>query len=460
MKLDFLKQSPRNERLILIVAGWNVSPSFFPLFERGGWDMAVAWDFSDLSSFPEIPSRYTTIYLYAWSFGVAVAEALAPASRLTEAFALNGTPEAISDEFGIPEPIFQATLDNLSHPSLRKFRNRMLSGLDPQAKAEALSRLEEPDVEDLRGQLINVRELPKAKRLNWRRAYVSMGDLVIPPAAQRHSWETHPAAPSIVELPGGHTPAFLDIIEGTVGNPEAVGECFSNAAGSYGRQALAQRRFAKVLADCIASRAVDPADRPASLPTPSDFLEIGPGDGTFTRMLAELLPRETEATFVDLFDVPRLGLFDSETYVAGDAESFMASTDRKWNLIASSSALQWFANPAAFFANAARCLTDSGLLAVGLLTKGTLEELEALRPSPLHYHTPEEIAAFASRHFPNVSFREEVEELRFPSAREALLHLRDTGVTAGPRLPLSAVLARLRERRLTYRATILLATRK
>lgn len=443
MKLEYLRKEESSRRLILIIGGWNTTPAFYgSITPREGWDLAVAYDMEELSPL-ELPERYATIYLYAWSFGVVAAEHVADPRRITEAFAVSGTPEGIGNK-GIPEPIFKGTRDSLSQQSLMKFRKRMLGGLDKQTTSRLMELLPpQPDIEQLKRQLDSIDSIPKLHNITWRRAYIGRDDRIIPADAQLRSWSSHPSRPQIVECGCGHYMDLGEIIESTTPDTEKTAYCFSLSRATYGIRATAQSHFARKLVEKLSLLGINP----------HRILEIGNGTGTLSRMIASLWP-DAEATFVDLCPTAPYGIFAKEEYITADAEEWLEEATGKWDLIVSSSAIQWFANPRTFYRNAGRLMSKGGVMGCTIFTAGTLRELDAARPSPLHYHSGEQLAEMAGEWFEDRDWEEEEYVMHFGSAREALLHLRDTGVKGGRSANLSALLKALREPRLSYRATI------
>lgn len=444
VKPEYLKKADNANKLVLIIGGWNTDPAFYSRIRpRAGWDVAAITDFEHLEPL-EIPVQYTTVYLYAWSFGVVAAEHIADSTRITEAFAICGTPEGIGD-YGIPTPIFQTTRDNLTLSSLTKFRRRMLSGLAPEKKAELQNLLAAaPDIEQLRRQLDSIANVEKSHRIHWRRAYIGLNDLIIPASAQRKAWLSHEYRPDIVELDTGHYPDIEQIIHLTTPDTQTTAESFSKSQDTYLQKADAQHHFARKLAEQLYK-----SEQPIK-----KILEIGNGTGILSRLMAKRWP-DAEVTFVDLCATEPYHLFTKEEYITADAEEWMEHRESgDWDLIVSASAVQWFANPRTFFRNAARLLKNGGKMGATIFSSGNLRELDPARPSPIHYHTAQELGSMAEEYFGECNWEEDEYVMQFSSGREALLHLRDTGVKGGLTAPLSKLLRALRAGRLTYRSVI------
>ena len=130
MKIEYISHNPGCRSLILVYAGWSTSPSLYQDIEITGWDVAVVYDYSDLSVDLSFLEGYNTVWLFAWSLGVRMAAASLPPEKITAAFAINGTLSPVSDTEGIPPKIYNATADNLDERNLKKFQRRMTPDSD------------------------------------------------------------------------------------------------------------------------------------------------------------------------------------------------------------------------------------------------------------------------------------------------------------------------------------------
>lgn len=451
MKIDFLYRSD-SSKLVLVFSGWNTGAEFYSDVRSDGWDVAVVTGYETIDRI-EIPARYTTVYLYAWSFGVKVAEVSVDPSRITEAYAIAGTSWGIDETKGIPPAVFQATLDSLSPRSLVKFRRRMLDGAsEASVREKVMARLDpDPNIEVLRRELISIASVIPREALRWRRAYVPDHDMVIPTDAQRRAWEGSPHRPEIQCLHSSHFVSVADVVGQTITDIKTVGRRFQDSHHSYTENAGPQEHFARRLASRL--EAVLPVAWQGCM------LEIGSGSGMLTRMVSAICS-PAAAAFIDLYPLPRFGLFPQEEYIEADAERWIAETDRKFDLILSASAIQWFSNVPLFFSHAARSLSPGGTLGCTFFTAGTLGELDAVRPAPLNYHTDRDVRLMLEPWFDEIDVTESAYVSHFPSAREALLHLARTGVNAGPKVALPKLLAALRDKHLTYRAVTVTANKK
>lgn len=128
----------------------------------------------------------------AWSMGVWVAcQALAGKEYpYGMRLAVNGTPFPIHDTKGIPEAIFQGTLENFSEPVLIRFRRR-ICGSAAQVKT-FLSHHPYREVDDLHQELAALWTAVKARpavEWTWDKAVVGTNDKIFPPQNQREAWQ-------------------------------------------------------------------------------------------------------------------------------------------------------------------------------------------------------------------------------------------------------------------------------
>lgn len=114
-------------RLILVFLGWGMDATPFAGLSKNGYDILAISNYSRYSPDTDLPdlinelSSYREIVVIAWSFGVRIATDLlnmASGLPITRTIAVNGTEKHIDDKFGIPQAIFDGTLQNLSPRSI------------------------------------------------------------------------------------------------------------------------------------------------------------------------------------------------------------------------------------------------------------------------------------------------------------------------------------------------------
>ena len=447
MRTALISHNPANRRLILIFSGWSTIPAFYSDISAPGWDIKVVYDYSSPEFDVECISGYSTVYVVAWSLGVAAAEIAARhfgSSDIAAAFAINGTLSPADDEMGIPKAIYEGTRRTLSIDNLRRFRRRMAPA--PISEADFISD-SDADAEDailrLQRELDSLHFSIPQPCLPWKRVYIGLNDRIFPAGNQLKAWSSLEIHPQIITLQEGHWMPLQKIISEITPDHSRIARRFSRAVTTYDGNAPAQQHIARRLAAKLPGtfRGADGID----------LLEIGPGSGRLTRELAEIL-HPASATFIDLYPLHSFGIADRETYITGDAEDWIetAPSDR-FDIVASASTIQWFADPLRFFRNVRRVLRPGGVFLCSTFLPGNLAELDVLRPSPLLYRSREEIESMLQPLFHSLQLEEEIIPMDFPSPREALLHLKLTGVGGGSKATVRNLLTSLPDRpRLTY----------
>jgi len=423
MKIVFLDTCPENTRLILVFTGWSTGAETGRGISMPGWDVAVVHDFTDLSLDTSFLDRYYTVYLFAWSLGVFAAHLTLPHDRITAAFAINGTLTPVDDLNGIPHEIFHGTANGLNARNLKKFRMRMVQ--DRMAYEKLMSDTPENEseekIENLRDQLRNIDAAAghagNKPQLPWVRAYISKQDRIFPPANMRRAWECEPDT-EVVELDEAHFVDLSMIVRMVIADTSKVSAKFTKASISYDTHAIAQYSAAIKLTGML--RDMNPAEG-------ADMLEIGCGTGLFTREYAKHLhPRRV--TFVDITKTGPFGIAPSEEYFIDDAERWIGHQEQQWDIIVSASAIQWFADIPRFLHQCSERLRPGGIIAISSFLPGNMEELDALRPSPLLYPGASQLRTWMERDFEDVLIQVDKIRIGFRTAREVLMHLKHTGV--------------------------------
>ena len=189
MKQVWLIQSPGNRRLILFMLGWGATPNAvqrLPFPE--GYDVLCCYDHRQLVPLAaEDFAGYERIYLFAWSFGVWVAEQSCQALPLHKAIAINGTPYPASPQYGLRLKVLLRTIRSVAAMGGNPFKDEA----HPEKYAPA-GDFEEPSpdqqVEELDFLAEACQTLPEQPHLPWTRAYIATRDEIFPPARMRAYW--------------------------------------------------------------------------------------------------------------------------------------------------------------------------------------------------------------------------------------------------------------------------------
>ena len=203
---------------------------------------------------------------------------------------------------------------------------------------------------------------------------------------------------------------------------QLIADRFGNAFASYDEAATPQQRVVAEIIALLTEKVVTPPQR---------ILEIGCGTGLLTESLSTLYP-QAELTLNDL--VPEAEHWIREklphrsfAFITGDAEQW--DWGKGYQLIASSSCIQWWQEPLAFIRKAYNALTSGGTLALSTFLPENLSELRPILPNALHYPPLAEYQN-ALTAFSHVEQRVLTIELQFPSLLELLRHLKATGTNA------------------------------
>ena len=416
MKIEFIKRGAAT-RLILIFAGWSTDARYYNDCVADGWDTAVVSDYRDLSM-PPLPRQYATVYVFAYSLGVAAASlcGLSAAVRV----AVCGSPLPVSDSYGIPEAVYSGTLDGLDEKSLMKFHLRMAG--DRSTFESIRQRLpEDPDIALLKEELASVRDSVQEHEVDtgcrfFDRVYLAERDRIFPYSNLKAYWNENGAA-EVVTLMASHAVDLASVVRDCLPDTASIGEGFARAVGSYNENAVIQKEICLRMCDRIGGM-LHGADAAVM-----SLLEIGAGSGMLTDGWRRMI-RPRKATYVDLMDLPEFGAAAEERYIRADAEAWLEASGERFDIILSASTIQWFADPVRFVSTVRRHLNPGGFAVISTFVKGNLKELDAVRPAPIIYRTKEEYEKSG-----NMKTESWERVLRFDSAKEMLMHLRLTGVS-------------------------------
>ncbi len=186
MQQSWLRREGKDE-LIIFMLGWAATPNAVSHLELPGYDVLACWDHRR----PE-PLRaadfagYHRIYLFAWSFGVWVAEHCCRELPLYRAVALNGTPFPVSKEYGMRLRAIQRSMRlQASNGGINPFQGAVPSipqGAFPERNIE--DKIEELNLLAARS------EEDSSAHLRWDAAYIADKDEIFPPANMRAYWHS------------------------------------------------------------------------------------------------------------------------------------------------------------------------------------------------------------------------------------------------------------------------------
>ncbi len=426
--------SENGKRLILFFAGWGMDTDMFAGMRRAGYDIMVVYDYTAPDFDTAAVERYEEIVILAWSMGVYFADRFIRECKLrntviTKCVAVNGTLSPIHDKLGIPPSIYELTCALPNANAVNKFCRRICG------RTAAMNRLmpKEPSrtVDELRNELIAIRKVVDSHPLHltdaslWDEILISTRDLIFPPANMMRAWEN--AADRITLLQdAAHIIDFGEAAERLFIDKSLVGMRFGAALPTYDADAGVQRKVASRLAGIIERIQIE---RSAL-----DILEIGSGSGILTRMYEPMF-NNSHISFVDLAP----GVYPSSngnthSAFACDAETMLAkAASNSFDVVISSSSIQWLNSPRRFISDTIRCLRCGGHAYISFFAKGTLGSIAEI--ATLRY--PSIGKEFIEESGCRCETDEETITLDFNSPQSALRHLKRTGVNSLRRTPIS-----------------------
>lgn len=189
MKEAWLIKESGNRHLILFMLGWGATPNAvqqLPFPE--GYDVLCCYDHRELRPLHAADfARYDRLYLFAWSFGVWVAEQSCQELPLHKAIAINGTPYPANPQYGLRLKVLQRTIRSVAASGGNPFKDEThpekYAPAGPFAEPTAQLQVEELDF------LADAcQTLPEQPHLPWCRAYIATNDEIFPPTRMRAYW--------------------------------------------------------------------------------------------------------------------------------------------------------------------------------------------------------------------------------------------------------------------------------
>lgn len=191
MQLTTLKGSAGNRDLVLYMLGWAASPNAVLHIETpAGFDVMACYNYTELRKLrAEDFAGYRRIYLFAWSFGIWVAEQCCRELPIHRAVALNGTPYPVDAKWGMRlrvvlrsmRAMAKAGTDNPFMAGAEEGRYMPTGPYPDRSAGEKVAELEF---------LAGEAEKESAPHLRWDKAYIADKDEIFPPARMWDYWQT------------------------------------------------------------------------------------------------------------------------------------------------------------------------------------------------------------------------------------------------------------------------------
>ncbi len=176
--------------LVLYMLGWAATPNAVFHIDPPGCDAIAYYDHRAIEPLaPEEFAGYRRIYLFAWSFGVWVAEQCCRELPLHRAIALNGTPFPVDDRYGMRLRVVLRTMQGLARVGMNPFHDKAYGGLRYIPEGPFEDRSIEAKIDELNF-LAERSRADSAAYLRWDAAYIGSKDEIFPPAKMRAYWNS------------------------------------------------------------------------------------------------------------------------------------------------------------------------------------------------------------------------------------------------------------------------------
>ncbi len=197
-----------SDKLILFFNGWGMDERVLDSVNHSGYNLYMLYQYHQGEQLDfSLLDPYQEVFVVAWSMGVFFAsETLKGYPKpLKYAVAINGTPCAIDDKYGIPKAIFEGTIQNLSELSFKKFKRRMFDSKSDFERFNSLetSRTLQESLEELKF----IRNEYQSEPLGFKfdKVFMARNDKIIPPQNQSAYWANHAC---VIEKEEPHFPFY------------------------------------------------------------------------------------------------------------------------------------------------------------------------------------------------------------------------------------------------------------
>ncbi len=185
-----------NKKLIAFFNGWGMDEKIVSHLEFDGYDVLTFYDYRTFEIENFDFSTYEEKVIIAWSMGVYVCNYFYEQFKNFDRFiAINGTQKPIDDDFGIPQMIYNLTVDNFNELSCSKFMKKISNTVNLK---DYCSR----NLDELKQELISIRDLEVENILNFDKAILSLKDRIFPYKNMLNFWEKQQA--EIVNIEAAH----------------------------------------------------------------------------------------------------------------------------------------------------------------------------------------------------------------------------------------------------------------
>lgn len=165
-----------NKELIIFFNGWGMDERIVKDLDVENYDVLTVFDYQAITKIENI-ENYEKKYLVAWSMGVYMSQICS--FVFDKKIAINGTLVPIDAKYGIHPRIYDLTINNFNEQTKNKFAQNM--GIDYE-----LGRTNE----ELKNELIEIKNIKNDIRFNFDKAIVSLNDKIFSAKSQIAFWNS------------------------------------------------------------------------------------------------------------------------------------------------------------------------------------------------------------------------------------------------------------------------------
>ncbi len=190
MEQTWLKKEGQRD-LVIFLLGWAATPNAVCHLDPPGCDVLACYDHRSLTPLrAEDFTAYRRLYLFAWSYGIWVAEHCCRELPLYRAVALNGTPFPVDTRYGMRLRAVQRSLRAMArNGGTNAFHDGTQSGVRYIPDGPFADRTLEEKVQELDA-LAEWSRADSAAHLHWHAAFMGDKDEIFPPDNMRAYWSS------------------------------------------------------------------------------------------------------------------------------------------------------------------------------------------------------------------------------------------------------------------------------
>lgn len=205
------------ENLLVIVLGWAADWKIVEHIQPKEFDVVCLYDYRQIATSEELSEetftkKYKNRYLFAWSFGVWVAENIFAGQRFDHSVAFNGTPFPVDKQYGIDPRVMEVTIRGLERGGMEQFNRRTYGQHYDRFESRLSTRSLEDNIAELRN-LQKLSVMPYSPSIEWDKAIVGSEDSIFPPQNMKCFWGDQAQILPLPHYPFADSKQILEYLE-------------------------------------------------------------------------------------------------------------------------------------------------------------------------------------------------------------------------------------------------------